>query len=128
MTEKQLHKQVCKYLDLQYPEIIYTSDMSGMKCTIGQAVEMKAKRCKRYVIPDLLILHPNNEYKGLFIEIKINLGEIVTKKGEMRGDKHIREQFKTLSKLIDLGYAAVFGCGFDHIKKVIDNYLNQKNQ
>jgi hypothetical protein len=126
MTEKEVHKAICKYLDAQYPDVIYTSDPSGMRVSIGLVMEMKAKRCKRYKIPDLLILYPNGQYYGLFMEIKKDLSQIVTKSGDIRKDKHTQEQLKTLEKMHNLGYAAVFAAGFDHAKQAIDLYFKQK--
>jgi hypothetical protein len=123
MTEKQVHTAICKYLDAQYPDVIYTSDPSGMRVSIGLVIEMKAKRCKRYKIPDLLILHPSDKYAGLFMEIKKDLSQIVTKSGDLRKDKHTKEQNRTLEKLQQLGYAAIFAAGFDHAKKAIDLYF-----
>jgi len=127
-SEKQLHISVCKYLDMQYPDVIYLSDPSGMRVTVGLINEIKAKRCKRYKIPDLIILHPNKQYKGLIIEIKKSLSEIVTKSGEFRKTAHIQEQVKSLEKLQSLGYAALFGVSFQQIKSVIDEYFNPQNQ
>lgn len=125
ISEKQLHIQVCKYLDLKYPNVIYTSDPSGMRVSIGLIMEMKAKRCKKYAIPDLIILHPNKFYKGLIIEIKRDLSQIVTKSGEMRKTKHVQDQLKTLERLQELGYAAIFGVSFEQMKSVIDEYFNE---
>lgn len=125
MTEKQVHTAICKYLDAQYPDVIYTSDPSGMRVSIGLVMEMKAKRCKRYKIPDLLILYPNSEYYGLFIEIKKDLSQLVTKSGDLRKDNHTQEQLRTLKKMQDLGYAAIFAAGFDHAKQAIDLYFKQ---
>ncbi len=64
MTEKQIHLQVCRYLDLQYPKVIYTSDSSGVRVSIGMAKALKSIRCKGYKIPDLIIMHPNRLYHG----------------------------------------------------------------
>jgi hypothetical protein len=128
MTEKQIHSQVCRYLDLQYPKVIYTSDSSGVRVSIGMAKALKAIRCKGYKIPDLIIMHPNKLYHGLIIEIKKDMSQILTKSGSLKKDKHIQEQFKTLEELEKLGYAAFFGCGFNHCKSVIDEYFNPKNK
>jgi hypothetical protein len=127
-SEKQLHKQVCKYLDLRYPDVIYLSDPSGMRVSIGLQMEIKAKRCKRYKVPDLIILHPNARYKALIFEIKKDLAELVTKSGDIRKSKHIQEQLRSLERLQEIGYAAVFGVSFEQIKSVIDEYFNPKNQ
>ena len=128
MTEKQIHLQVCRYLDLQYPKVIYTSDSSGVRVSIGMAKALKAIRCKGYKIPDLIIMHPNRLYHGLIIEIKKDLSQILKKSGHFKNDKHVQEQLKSLEELKRLGYAAIFGCGFDHCKSVIDEYFNKKNQ
>jgi len=128
MTEKQIHLQVCRYLDLQYPKVIYTSDSSGVRVSIGMAKALKAIRCKGYKIPDLIIMHPNRLYHGLIIEIKKDLSQILKKSGHFKNDKHVQEQLKSLEELKRLGYAAIFGCGFDHIKSVIDEYFNKQNQ
>lgn len=126
MTEKQIHSQVCRYLDLQYPKVIYTSDSSGVRVSIGIAKALKAIRCKGYKIPDLIIMHPNKLYHGLIIEIKKDLGQILSKSGSLKKNKHVQEQFKTLEELERLGYAAFFGCGFNHCKSVIDEYFKNK--
>ena len=128
MTEKQIHLQVCRYLDLQYPKVIYTSDSSGVRVSIGMAKALKAIRCKGYKIPDLIIMHPNKLYHGLIIEIKKDLSKILTKSGTFRNDQHVQDQLKSLEELKRLGYAAIFGCGFDHCKSVIDEYFKKQNQ
>ena len=69
-TEQTIHNQICQYLDLQYPMLVYTSDLSGVKLTIGQAVQAKKQRCKKFKIPDLLILQANDKYCGLILELK----------------------------------------------------------
>lgn len=121
-TEKNVHQQVCTYIDLQYPTIIYTSDASGMRCSMGLRMELKRKRCKRYKIPDLLILHPNKGYHGLILEIKKD-GEKITKRDGEYVDEHIEEQAKTLCRLKEIGFAASFAIGFNEAKRIIDDYL-----
>ncbi len=122
-TEKQIHTLICEYLDLQYPNIIYLSDMSGMRVSIGLRVEMKRKRCKRFVIPDLIILHPKKGYHGLLIEIKAGKDDLYNKNGKIKKVEHLENQCKSLVQLNSLGYLSAFGCGFDECKKIIDNYL-----
>lgn len=119
--EKILHQQLCDYLKLQYPEIIFTSDMSGMRVSVGLRVEMQRKRCKNYVILDLLILQPNGKSYGLFLEIKVT--SPFKKDGTLKKDSHLEGQQKTIDKLNKLGYFATFGTGFTECKNIIDNYL-----
>lgn len=124
-SEKQLHKAICRYIDLQYPDVIYLSDPSGMRVTPGLMMEIKAKRCKRYALPDLIILHPNKHYKGMMIEIKKDLSQIVTKSGDIRKSKHVQDQLRTLERLQELGYAAIFGVSFEQMKSAINQYMNE---
>jgi len=67
-----LQKAVCRFLELQYPNVLFLSDTIGnVKLTELQASRNKAIQKKDFKCPDLLILEPNKFYKGLFIELKI---------------------------------------------------------
>ncbi len=125
MTEKQLHKQVCGYIKLQHHNVIFLSDMSGLRTSIGVAVQMKSLRSSR-AIPDLIILHPRNGYAGLIIEIKVNVSDVYKKNGMLKTNHHILEQSEMLKRLRTLGYVAEFGIGFDDCKQIIDNYFFKK--
>lgn len=120
--EKVVHQQVCTYLDLQYPDIIYQSDPSGARVTQGLRVEFARKCCKRYKVLDLTIMHPSKGCHGLVIEIKRD-GEKLFKKDGTFVSEHVQEQAKTIDRLNSLGYYATFGIGFDECKGIIDNYL-----
>jgi len=123
MKEKHLHKQICNYIKYQYPDVIFLSDMSGLKTSIGMAVQMKALRSCR-ALPDLLVLKPNKEFCGLLIEIKTNVSEVYLKDGKtLKNNQHIKEQSQMLKRLNKLGYYATFGIGFENCKNIIDNYL-----
>lgn len=82
--EENLQIAICMYLDMQYPNVIYTSDLSGIKLSIGSAVKAKKMRCKKYKIPDLLILHPNKTNKGLFIELKNKISDVYNQNGTFK--------------------------------------------
>lgn len=120
MTETQLQKSVCNYLKLQYPDVIFTSESSGIKLTMGQAVQAKALRSDSG-LPDLMIFEPMGAYKGLFIELKVK--SVWLKDGTLTIDKHVREQSEILKRLRAKGYLATFACGFDEAKEIIDYYL-----
>lgn len=121
--EEHLSMQICKFLDYQYRDIVYTCDLSGIRLPMGLAVKAQKQRCKKYKIPDLLIFEPRNGYHGLIIELKKNRGEVYTKKDEMRQNEHVLAQHASLHKLQSLGYYAVFGMGFDHTIGIIKEYL-----
>lgn len=137
MNEKTLQKAVCDYLRLQYPGVLFNSDLSGAtKLTMGQANAMKSLRSNRG-FPDLCIYLPkicleNGEvktYHSLFIELKKE-GEKLYKVrstdnygNPVFASEHIAEQSACLNRLNNLGYYACFAIGFDSAKKVIDWYL-----
>lgn len=124
-SEKSIHKQVATYLKLQYPKVIFRTDFAaGCKMSIGQAVAHKALQSGPGY-PDLFIAMPNRVFFGLFIELKKDISEVYNKNGSMVANPHIKTQFEFLQSLNKLGYMAAFGFGFDHAKKIIDEYLNQ---
>jgi len=122
MSEKTLHKAVCDYLRLQFPGVLFNSDMAGsMRLTIGQATAMKALRSNRG-FPDLAIYEARKGFHGLFIELKIE-GTKLTKKNGDAATPHISEQIDCMAELQMRGYETSFAVGFDEAKKIIDDYL-----
>ena len=120
MTEEQLHKQVCTYIKTQYPNVLFNTDSSGIKLTIGQAKKLKALRsCNGF--PDIAIYESRGGYNGLFIELK---RETPYKKyGAIKKSEHLKEQLEMQNKLMCRGYFAQFCWNFDMTKRLIDNYL-----
>ena len=119
IPEAIIHAQVCEYIKLQYPDVIFTSEASGLRLTIGQAKKMKNLRSSAG-LPDLWIAEPRGIYKALFIELK---SEGILKKNLTYKTEHIADQAKVLDRLVRKGYFAVFGIGFDHAKLYIDWYM-----
>lgn len=122
--EYALQCQIADYLRLQYPSVIFQSDLAGIKLTMGQAVKAKRIRAGRGY-PDLFIARASRGYHGFFGELKIDSDEILTKAGSLRNVKHVQEQQAFLDSLFTEGYYAVFLCGFDEAKKSIDWYLRE---
>jgi len=65
ISEEKLHSQICEYLRIQYPKILFKSDMSGIRLTIGQAKKVKKLRSSN-AFPDIEIL----EKSLLFLILK----------------------------------------------------------
>lgn len=125
VKESSLHQQVVNYIKFQYPKILFRTDFAaGIKMTIGQSVKHKKLQQSR-AWPDIFIAKPNKDYCGLFIELKRDVSEVFKKNGELKSDEHVQEQAALIKQLNELGYKAMFACGFDHAKKVIDGYLKQ---
>lgn len=122
--EKDIHSQVCRYLKLQYPNVMYNTDLSGIKLTIGQAVKLKNLRSFRG-FPDIVIYEARGGYHGLFIELKRE-GEKLLKRDGTFISEHIEEQSHCMNQLMMRGYQCFFAIGFSEAKKLIDKYLAEK--
>jgi hypothetical protein len=120
--EKDLHRSVCEYIKLQYPKTLFNSDMSGIKLTMGQAVQAKKLRSNQG-FPDIVIYEKRGNYSACFIELKREGEKLYKKDGSFVSD-HIKEQHDCIIKLISRGYMACFAIGFDNAKGIIDAYLH----
>lgn len=123
--EYLLQKQICLYLKIQYPNILFFSDsIAFCKLNIQQAVRNKAIQKEEFKMPDLVILQPIGGYSGLLIELKKE--SPLLKNGKLSNEKHIQGQFKSINELKSKGYFACFAWSFEMAKEIIDNYLNLK--
>lgn len=121
-TEFELQKAVCKYITLQYPNVLFLSDtIASCKLTAMQANRNKSIQKQGFKTPDLIIFKPNNIYLGLFIELKIE--SPFKKDGQIRKDEHLEAQLKTINDLKKLGYYACFSWSFEDAKSIIDKYI-----
>lgn len=130
LTEKQLHKQICDYIKAQYKNVLFNTDLSGIRLTMGQAVQAKKLRSGNG-FPDIMILQPKKAYViesinyyiycGLFLEVKKETP--FKKDGKLKKDKHLEEQYEMHIKMIKLGYWAEFVWTFEGAKRIIDDYL-----
>lgn len=113
MSEAQLQANIIKYLNLQYPSILYCASLGGQY----QRYPSQRNKAKAtgYVkgFPDLGVYEPNKTFKGLFLEIK--------EKGYPT-----KEQKEWIEKLNKRGYYACVSKGLDASIKVIDDYFNNK--
>jgi hypothetical protein len=123
ISEANEQMLLVQYLKLQYPNVIFNADMSGIKLSIGQAMKQKKLGMPKGY-PDLFIAEPNGTYNGLFIELKKS-GLKLKKKDGSWINEHIEEQAQ-MYKLNLRGYYATFCIGFNEAKQTIDNYF--KNQ
>lgn len=126
VKESSVHQQVVNYLKSQYPKVIFRTDFAaGIKMSIGQAVKHKSLQQSR-AFPDITIFYPTTAGHALFIEIKRSKDEVFKKDGALREYPHLWEQKAMMNKLIDLGYCARWGCGFDETKEIIDSWIMDK--
>lgn len=123
-TEAQLHRAVCDYLRAR--RVMFNTDMSGIKLTMGQAIQAKKLR-SHGGFPDLMIFEQRGRYSGLFIELKADGAVLFKKDGSLSGVEHIQNQAKTHELLADRGFMVAFSQGFDKTKELIDKYLNLRS-
>jgi hypothetical protein len=124
--EFELQKAVCKYISLQYPDVMFLSDtVANLSLTPSQQNRNKSIQKKGFHCPDLLILEPNSVYKGLFIELKTSTP--YKRNGEIKASQndHLKNQLETIIKLNEKGYKSFFAWDFETIVKEIDKYLKQ---
>jgi hypothetical protein len=132
-TEESLQRQVCHYIRLQYPHVVFRSDYaSGLKLTISQA-RIHASLQSGRSWPDLFIYYPRKvdgkQYAGMALELKKEGTTVIVTRGPQKGkltaDTHVREQYYMLQSLEKVGYFADFGIGFDDAVNKIDYYMGK---
>lgn len=122
--EYQLQKQVCAYLNANYPEALYMSDtIASTRLTMPQAIRNKAIQKNGFKCPDLIILEPKRGCSGLFIELKVETPYKLN--GELKKNEHLEGQRKTMEDLINKGYMACFSWSFEQTKEIIDRYFSK---
>ena len=126
-SEAVVHEQICTYLKVRYPGVIFRSDFAaGLKLPPAVAVR-HAKHQSSRAFPDLTIYENSHvlygDYPLLAIEIKKAGVKIYRQDGELVADPHIREQAAMLERLRERGYKAEFGIGFEACRDLIDAYL-----
>ena len=121
MSEQTLHEAVCRYIKLQYPNVMFNSDMSGFRLTQGQAIRAKKMRSTNGY-PDLVIYEARGGYFGMFIELKDEGVRTFTRDGRP-ATKHIGKQVETIDALSSRGYYGIIASGWDIVKNIIDYYM-----
>ncbi len=126
--EQLLTQKVARYLQTQYPKIIYKFDLSSdQKLSIFQSKRNSTLQgIWSKGSPDLSIFRAAGGYHGLFIELKADGKSPYKLNGELKKDKHLENQDEFHQKLRDEGYYVTFATGFNETKNILDNYLKDK--
>lgn len=122
--EFELQKQVCQYLRLQYPSVLFMTDtIAAVKLTIPQSLRNKSVQKTDFKCPDLIIFEKRGSFGGLFLELKVE--RPFKKDGQIKASQndHLLLQYKTLQNLKGKGYFAEFAWTFEMCKDYIDKYL-----
>jgi hypothetical protein len=121
-TEEKIQTAISKYLKLQYPNVYFTAESSGLRVTMGTAIKMKSQRSVHKQL-DIIILEPKGTYCGLILELKKDRKEVFLKSGAIKSSEHIKEQINTIALLRYKGYYSRFAFGFEDAKNIIDKYM-----
>ncbi len=123
--EFELQKAICRWLNVQYPKVLYLSDtIASVKLTIPQQNRNKLIQKNGFKTPDLLIFEPNKEFKGLFIELKVK--SPFKKDGTLLKDEHLESQQKTINDLKQKGYYACFSWSLEMTLDIVNRYMSNK--
>ena len=122
-TEWSVQLQFCKWIKLQYPNLLFRSDIQSAGKLSGQMQNIKLILDPFRGFPDVQVYHKSGTYIGLFIELKrINSGTFL-KDGSLSSRKHVQEQAAMHNLLRSIGYKVVIAEGFEQAKEVLESYL-----
>ena len=116
---QEVCKPLSKYIQLQYPDVLFHFDLAGNKLTTLQAVKNKAIQKPGFKFPDLQIIRKGKPV--LFLELKHK--DYRLKSGGIKSTQHIKEQKASLNDLERSECYALFACGFEEAKEIIDWYM-----
>jgi hypothetical protein len=125
--EQELQNAICKYMRLQYPNVIFKVDGGADANKVSYvARQVYSKQQYKRGYPDFQIIKPSKHYNGLFLELKSCYSELFNKNGTMRrgsNDHHV-EQYDFIKELRDNGYYADFAWDLDNSLNKIIQYLD----
>lgn len=121
---------LCEYIKVKYPDVIFASEGSGVKLTMGQAIKAKRMRSKGKQ-PDLFIAEPRGIFHGLVLELKEEGNSPFKADGALKRkwDKKqqldvIAEQARMLDRMKKKGYYAKFSVGIQEMYTDVDYYMS----
>ena len=85
--EANISTNISKFMQRQYPKVIYRYDIADLNLTKPQAVRMKALQGERRGYPDLFIAEPKKGFHGLYIELKKDYSDVFKKDGSYKKAK-----------------------------------------
>ena len=120
MTEEQLHKHICHYIKIQYPKVLFNTDLSGIRLTKGTAKKVKSLRSNKG-FPDIVIYKKTKYYNALFLEVKKETP--YKKHGKLKKNERLQQQQEVMKRLNREGYMALFVWNFETAKLIIDEHM-----
>ena len=126
--EESLQIALSRYIKLKFPEVVFTSESSGVRVSMGTAVKMKKQRSVGK-LPDMIVLEPKGKFHGLIMELKDGRDKVYSKvDGSFLKNKHVTAQIKTLRHLSAKGYYTCFVCSIDEGMSTVQGYMKLKGK
>ncbi len=122
--ERIIQRSLTKWLRFEYPDKDFFNDWaSGAYLTMGQnSARMTLASPNGWV--DLFIPEPSRGYMGLFVELKKEGVRPYLRDGKtLSANPQIRKEAAFLVRQRKKGYMAVFACGLEPAKDIIDRYF-----
>lgn len=123
-NEFDLQVMIANYLITNHPDIIFRSDLAGIKLSKGYATKLSQIQMPNFKHPDVFIAAPRGLYAGLYIELKLTPAKLYRKDGSFLMTAHIQAQLSALERLRAAGYRAEFSVGLMATRNLIDEYLS----
>lgn len=123
-AETELQQKIKMYLDVNYPAIVYQSDIVSSRLTRTQRMINASVNKKDFKPADLKIYAMRHGFGAMHIELKRETP--FRKDGKLKAGEHLSKQAESLRSLRNEGYWAEFGWTFDWITEKIDWYLEVK--
>lgn len=123
MAEYDIQLLCLEWLEAAHPDVIYRTDMGGVKLPIGLARKSAAlQKFRGY--PDVSIDHAVGGYHGLKVELK-QPGEVLGKNDNLLATNRIHhiEQAAILIQLAERGYAVDIAIGYDSFVATVQSYM-----
>jgi len=122
-AEDKLQNAIINYVNCQYNVVPIPCNTESKKSKFEQ-FKYKFMGGRKGTL-DLFIPHIAGGYGGLFIELKAEGRKVFKKSGEVLKNETLQNQYETIQRHLQSGYYAAFAIGFNHAKKIIDEYFNQ---
>lgn len=126
--EESIQRQVCRYLKLQFPHVIFRTDFTAgrIPLTPNQGRQYAALQSGSG-FPDVFIFEPSRGFHGMGLELKKDGTTVILKtgprKGKVSSNPHIQSQAAVINQLRHKGYYATFAIGIDDALKKINWYF-----
>jgi hypothetical protein len=122
-TEWQEQLAFCKWLKMQYPRVLFRSDIQSAGKLSPAMQNIKSIIDPFRGFPDITIYLKRGRFCGLMLEMKRLNSGLYLKDGSLSNAKHVQEQNKMHEFLRDNAWKVEFAEGMDEAKIKFEEYV-----